>query len=270
MLVEAEQPSANPDVWALVLKGWAAVFSAGTRGLEGAKLGKPYFTQALERDPDNVSARIGLAAVLLTFSSHGLAEDREASLTRAETLLREALARKPNLTAANYFMSVVHRLRGRLADAIDSLERAIERNPSHASSYAHLGFILSRMGRAAEGLEHIRYAKRLSPRDPILSFWLNYEGAAELELARDTEAIEHFRQAIALYPRYALAWAGLAAAYALSGSIDEAKSAVAKLHALFPDVSDEALVARLGPRGSQPLRFTDGLHMAFAHPPSSL
>lgn len=262
MLAEAEQ-SAYPDVRTLVLKGWAAVFSAGIRGMEGARLGKPYFEEALQRDPSNISAKIGLAAILLTFSAHELGENRETSLTEAEALLRDALGRNPNLSAANYFMSVVHRLRARLPDALDSLKRAVEHNPSHASSYAHLGFILTRMGRAAEGLEHIRYAIRLSPKDPILSFWLNYAGAAELELARNSDAIEHFRQALALYPRYGLAWAGLAAAYALSGSIEKAGQAVAKLHALFPDVSNEDLLARLGPQRSHPLRFTEGLRLAF-------
>ena len=270
MQLEAERPSANPDVTTLVLKGWAAVFSAGTRGLDGARSGKPYFAQALEREPDNIPAKVGMAAVLITFSAHDLAEDREASLTKAEALLREVLGRKPSVSAGNYFMSVVHRLRGRLPDAIESLERAIEHNPSHASSYAHLGFILSRMGRAAEGLEHIRYAIRLSPKNPILSFWLNYAGAAELELARDAEAIEHFRQALALHPRYAYAWAGLAAAFALSGNMDDAKTSVAKLRTLFPAISDEALLARLGlQNGPRPLRLAEGLRLAFGRASTS-
>ena len=49
----------------------------------------------------------------------------------------------------------------------------------------------------------------------------------------------------------------------LDGSIEKAGQAVAKLHALFPDVSNEDLLARLGPQRSHPLRFTEGLRLAF-------
>ena len=88
-------------------------------------------------------------------------------------------------------MAAVYRLRREWANVPPLLERELAINPSHAVSYAALGHALIRLGRPAEGLEHVRYAMRLSPKDPALHYWLSFAGAAELEL-------KHYDKAIAL------------------------------------------------------------------------
>jgi hypothetical protein len=45
-----------------------------------------------------------------------------------------------------------------------------------------MGFVLTRLGRASKGLEHIQYAMRLGPKDPTMPLWVIYKGFAELEL----------------------------------------------------------------------------------------
>src|SRR6185312_2806160 len=89
------------------------------------------------------------------------------------------------------------------------IQQAFEINPSSAGSHAHIGFALARMGRASDGLEHIRYAMRLSPKEPSLAIWLEFAGSAELELDHYQAAIENFRRSIALTPAYPRPWAGL-------------------------------------------------------------
>ena len=118
------------------------------------------------------------------------------------------------------------------------------------------------MQRAAEGLEHIRYAMRLSPREPNRAYWLMFECNAQLELGRYQEAIESCRRSTSLNPGYTHGWAGLVAATALSGKIDEAHTHLAKLKALVPHLPHEALVARFGGHKAYPARVREGLQLA--------
>jgi TolB-like protein/Tfp pilus assembly protein PilF/DNA-binding SARP family transcriptional activator len=263
-MTEAVRAATDPSVAALLQKGWAAHYSAGTRGLGGIEQARSYFSRALEQEPDNVAAKTGMAAVLVSLVIQDSSNDHPGSLDRAETLLREAIAASPRSNGAHYYMGVVHRVRGRPMDAIASFEQAIEINPSHASSYAHLGFMLSRVGQPAKGLEYIQYAMRLSPKDPILSHWLNFAGFAELELERDERAIDLFRRALDLRRSYHAPYVGLAVAYALTGRLDDAHRMLAELRAFAPKLSRDRLLERFGDRGTTKRRLTRGLELALA------
>ncbi|MGH6767501.1 MAG: tetratricopeptide repeat protein [Xanthobacteraceae bacterium] len=266
---EAGRLASDTNTAALVVKGWAAHHSAGTLGVASHKQAMQHFSKALERDRENVAAKAGLAAVLVSMAVQGTAQDREATLMKAEGLLREAREADPRSVAAHYYMGVVHRARGRKKEAIEAFERAIAINPSHASSYANMGFVLALMGRAADGLEHIRYAMRLSPKDPILSHWHYYAGRAELELERYDIAIEHFRQSQSLQPTYQSSYAGLAAAQALSGNLDAARATLAGLQKFAPQLSRDRLLARFGAdRGERRSRMVEGMRLALGEPPS--
>jgi TolB-like protein/DNA-binding SARP family transcriptional activator/Tfp pilus assembly protein PilF len=263
-LTEAERAAADPSVAALVQKGWAAHYSAGTRGFEAQEQARSYFSQALAQDPDDASAKTGLAAVLVSVAIQDTTTDYQDYLDRAEALLGEAMAVSPRSTGVHYYTGLAHRARGRLKEAVVSFERAIDINPSHAASYAQMGLALSRLGEPAKGLDYIRYAMRLSPKDPVLSYWLNFAGFAELELEHDEGAIESFRQAQALRPRYHSSYVGLAAAYALSGRLDDARRTLAELRSFAPQMSRERLLARFGDRGTTKHRLTRGLELALA------
>src|SRR5258707_1333909 len=105
--------------------------------------------------------------------------------------------------------------------------------------------ILSAPARCAKSdrlLEYINYAIRLSPRDPILTYWLNFAGRAELELHHDGSAIGYFRRGIALTPRHPGTLAALAAAHALSGNVSEARTYLSELQKAAPQLSPEKLI----------------------------
>jgi tetratricopeptide (TPR) repeat protein len=152
---EAETGSKEPGVDELVHRGWVAIFAAGTSGLDGLKQAEAYFTQALERDPQNERAQTGLASYHVNLSVQGYVANTVPDLAKAEDLVRQVIDRHPNAGDAHYYMAVIHRMRGNLEDAIGSLERSLDSNPSNASAHAQLGFVLSLMGREAEGLEYI-------------------------------------------------------------------------------------------------------------------
>jgi Tfp pilus assembly protein PilF len=106
---------------------------------------------------------------------------------------------------------------------------------------------------------------RLSPRDPILTYWLNFAGRAELELRHDGRAIGYFRRGIALNPRHTGTLASLTAAHALSGNVSEARTYLSELQKAAPQLSPEQLMERFGgAKGSRQSRMKEGLRLAFA------
>jgi len=220
------------------------------------------FRQALEQDPQNLSAMIGLGAYHANVGAQVLDADSAAHLEKAQQILTEVLVRAPNNGVAPFYLGLVHGASGRLEDALASFRRAVENNPSHASAHAHIGHALARMERAAEGLEHLHYAVRLSPRDPNLAYWHEFIGSAEMALGRYREAIAHFGKSASLNPGYPRSWAGLAAAQALAGDMEAARRHADKLRAFAPDADNEALIRRFGRQKKHSPRLHEGLRLA--------
>jgi TolB-like protein/DNA-binding SARP family transcriptional activator/Tfp pilus assembly protein PilF len=263
--IESERRSHDSDADALAQRGWAAMWAAyGRSGLDDFKRAEAYFRQALERDPQNPRAQMGLGAYHANIGSQLLDDQPAAHLAKAVELLRDLVRRQPANSGAWHYLGLAQKNRGELQDALESFERSIELTPSNAGAHAHIGHVLVRLGRHAEGLEHIRYAMRLSPRDPNLAYWLDFAGQAELELGRDQQAIEDFRRSTALNPDYQRSWAGLAAAEALSGHIEEARGHLDRLKSLTPHLTSDQLLDRFGRRSGRSLRLREGLELASA------
>ena len=119
-------------------------------------------------------------------------------------------------------MGLVHVARGHMDKALQSFERAVELNPSNAPSHAQIGRALVSLGQPQAGLEHVRYAMQLSPRDPILGYWLAFAGYALLELSRYDEAIDYLARAHATNPTQPRTALTYIAALAMAGRVSEA------------------------------------------------
>jgi len=262
---ESERGSKNPDpdVHELIYRGHAAIFDSGTSGLPGLQQAEKYFTQALERDPENWRAQTGLGGYYANVAIRLLAPDPVSYLAKAEALLRPVIDRYPNTSEARYFMGLVQVTRGQPDKAARSFERAIEINSSCAPCYGQLGRALVRMERPAEGLEHILYAMRLSPRDPMMPNWLAMAGGAELELGHYGKAIEYLDRALTFDPGQPRIVLVLVGAHALAGHLSEARAKLAQLQKAQPHLTGEELVARFfGKEGGPGLRLKEGLRLA--------
>jgi TolB-like protein/DNA-binding SARP family transcriptional activator len=262
--IENDGGSPEADVHALIIKGWLANNAVTASGPAALKDAGRYFTQALERDPNASRAVVGLAAHYIQVVTYGLAPDPAGYLAKAEAMLKEQIERRPRIPGAHYYLGAIHRTRGEWADAVKMLERELALNPSHAPSYGAIGYALVRLGRPEEGLEHARYAMRLSPRDHLTAYWLSFAGAAELELGRTDKAIEHLTDSRSRNPSYGLTLQTLAAAYAVSGGLTQARSVLEDLHKLGPQFSRERLIARFGDPSTtdRPSNLRRGLQLA--------
>ena len=264
--IASERGSRAADVHSAVLQGWSKLHASGVAGKPALEDAEKLFSGALDRDPGNVRAQLGLAGYHVAMALQLFAPDPSAHLAKAEALLHALMERRPHLASAYTLVGLTHFARGRLPDAKRSFERAIELSPSHAPAYAQLGRILLRLGRAEEALAHIHYAIRLSPRDPHLAYWLAFAGAAELELERFDTAVTYFEQAGSLHPTQPRIALARAAAHALAGHMDTARMILQRLQREQPHLDHATLAARFGKEGAHNAQLRRGLELLLDQP----
>ncbi|HEY0439390.1 MAG TPA: tetratricopeptide repeat protein, partial [Xanthobacteraceae bacterium] len=265
--VESERRSQDADADAVAYRGWAAMSAAYARsGMDAFNKAEALFRQALERDPQHFSARLGIAAFHANVGAQVLDDHSRAHLDTAVELLRQLVAQDPNSSSAHHFLGLADGARGNLPEAVAAFTRAVELNPSAAGSHAHLGHRWAMTGKPAEGLEYLRYAMRLSPRDPNMAYWLEFAGCAELELHRYAEAIETFRRSIALNPGYPRSLVGMIAAQTLSGNVEGARPYINKLKTLVPSLTPQQMFARFGRKPGLAPQLREGLRIALTPP----
>jgi TolB-like protein/Tfp pilus assembly protein PilF len=218
----------------LLAKGWTAFMQSVSAGVPGPA--ETYFSRALAKDPQNVSALAGLAAHDTVVA--GFRPDlQEARLTRARELLAKAIEKAPFSSLPRYYLGRVYKLSGNLAAARGEFLQAVELNPSYAPAYAEIGQLAGLSGQFDEGLSYIQYAFRLSPRDPAAAAWSVFAGQIEIERGNLPAAISWLERAATLSPRSAMAHAYLAAAHALAGHQSEAAGHVAKVQQIAPGLT---------------------------------
>jgi tetratricopeptide (TPR) repeat protein len=92
-------------------------------------------------------------------------------------------------------------------------------------------------GRFEQAKSDLLQAIKLSPRDPLLGFATKYLGDAELGLRQFDAAIPDYHRAIDLGMKNMWPYASLAAASALAGKMDDAKTALAEALRLEPKLT---------------------------------
>ncbi len=257
--IESLRLSTDFDADALAYRGWSTLTEVSLPGYQQALA---LFRQALERDPQNLSAQIGIGAYHARMGVQVLDGEPMTHRARAQEILRQALQREPNSSRAHFYLALALNQLPTLPEAQQHLERAIRIDPSSASAYAQIGNGMIRAGRPADGLENVRYAMRLGPRDPVMPVWLEFAGNAELELGDNAEAVALFQRSIALNPSYPRSWAGLVAARALGGQLVEAHAELQKLMAFEPNMDIDALLRQFGRAPASKLY--EGLRLALA------
>lgn len=259
--IESQRLSNDFDADALAYRGWAALSQVS---LDGYKQALVLFNKALERDPKNLSAQLGVGAYHARMGAQVFDTDPGGHRSKAEAILRQVLVRDPESSQAHFYLALALNRPSTLPEALQHLERAIRVDPSDASAHAQIGNGLIRSGKVSEGLEHVRYAMLLSPRDPIMPVWLEFAGNAELELGDYREAIAMFERSIAINSGYPRSWAGLVAAHALANEPAEAQRAAAKLRTFAPNLENDDMPRQFG--RSENSKLHEGLVLAFGSP----
>ncbi|WP_031498228.1 tetratricopeptide repeat protein [Bryobacter aggregatus] len=112
---------------------------------------------------------------------------------------------------------------GRLADAMATLRRALEKEPSLPKAHYNLGQVLAASGNPEEGRKELETALRLQPRFPEAEFTLA-NLLLKQGLPQDAEA--HYQAALHLRPVYAEAASNLGSLLLSAGRLDAAQAAL--------------------------------------------
>jgi TolB-like protein/class 3 adenylate cyclase/Tfp pilus assembly protein PilF len=218
-------PAANPDAEDLALQCQAGVQKGGYFGKE-ADAGYHQCEQALAADPNNVRALDWLSNKFYVPVIIGRSADPKGDLKRADELVAKGLAFDPNDAGLHADKGFILYAQGRFDESIAEYERAFALDPAFVAADGGLGNTYLSLGEFEKSREFYDKAIRLSPRDPVLSYWYSGKGAAHFGLKQYDQAVDAARRAIAIGPNNVLAHGLLLAALALNGHEAEAHEAL--------------------------------------------
>ncbi|WP_131857218.1 hypothetical protein [Bosea sp. BK604] len=114
------------------------------------------------------------------------------------------------------------------------LDRACMINPNSARAWSRAGAAQNYLGNAAVAIGNYERAFRLSPQDPLRYIDLNGMAFALMQAGAYEEAVAWSSRSVSEKSGWALSQRNFAAALALAGRLDEARSAMAELLRLSP------------------------------------
>jgi adenylate cyclase len=233
-----ERP-ANPDAFDLILRARALEHLPPSSQLSREALA--LYERALSLDSSSQIAMVGVAYFLIETSPIGDWGSFE-NMQRAGRLLAQARVIEPEsdmvLNTYVYWLRSV----GRCQEAIEAAQRAMQTDPSRArvwtGIYNELAVCKTWTGHAEEAIALQKKADVLNPRSPWKFNRYRYMGLGALLLGRDADAIELFQRSLALNPevhggtQWDFRW--LAAAYARTGQMQEARRYLSEADRLWP------------------------------------
>ena len=160
----------HPDAMDLNFQGRACL-NRGTTP-EYLNQARRFFERALELDPRDVDALVGMASVDAAVGASFMTDDGIARFAAAEAAAIKALSLAPNHAMAHTCLGFVKMITNRADQGIDEYEQALALDRNLANAHALIGYAKYFLGRGTETETHIQEALRLSPRDTIAPRWM--------------------------------------------------------------------------------------------------
>ena len=213
----------NPESYDACLKGWSQNNKATP---EGIKIGLQYFELALEIDPNNALAHVGIADVWIFRYQLGRVPRQEA-IPLITTPIEKALEIDNTLAYAHAALAAYRCwTEWDWENAEKEFQQALRLNPNLAAAHQGYSHLLCIMGRTDEALPHIELALKLNPFEPMTH---QFYGMVLEYYRRYDDAIAAYRTAQEIWPKLALG--KLADALVAKGMYDEAHAIYRKRYA---------------------------------------
>jgi len=231
------KPPSSLDAYDHVLRGNALPWDDPASAAEA----KRAFERAIEIDPGYGLPHSLLAALVGREWENDLSASDE-TLDRAFALAQRAVELAEDESTCHTILGQFC-LERRLFDlALHHTTRGLEMNPANQWNRADLGIVLSYMGRAEEGLEMLREARRADPYFGPRWYWRGL-GVAQFVLRRYADALPDFERGFTNNSLRALAI--MAGCCASLGHSQRAREMVARCLAVQPGATVDKLVARM-------------------------
>lgn len=223
----AQATRRNPEVYEAYLKGMYYLNQSTEEDFEHAM---GYFQEAMEKNPADPLAYVGLAFAYITLG-HGPAPPPDA-WRRGRAAAERALRLDSTLAEAWAALADIKTyLEWDWENAEHAFQRADELNPSMAMNHYHRAWYLIMHGRLEEALASHRRAQELDPLTPLHTVWLP---GVYLYGGRYRQALEEARKVVQRYPDNAVALFVLGTSAAQVGEYEEAIAAHEKAATINP------------------------------------
>jgi TolB-like protein/class 3 adenylate cyclase len=224
--------SLHPDAMDLIFQARACLYLGNDP--QHFTQARGFYEGALAIDHRSVGALVGMTELDLMRGTYLLTDDPTACFSEAEANVTKALSLAPDDAWAHLALGGVYIVTNRSAQGIAECEHALGLDCNLAGAHSFIGAGKYFLGQSAETERHVLEAFRLSPRDILAHKWMHIVGLAKLHLGADAEATGWLRRSIEANRNFHPAHLSLAAALALFGALDEARTAAKAGLALNP------------------------------------
>ena len=230
------KPPSNPAAYDLTLRGNWLPWDDPTSRAEA----KRCFEQAIEFDP-RYGLPHSLLALMLRYDWSNDFSGSPEILDQALALAKRGVELADNESNTHMALGLVYLDRRSYDLALRHMERAVEINPANPWNQADFGNILCHIGRAEEGLERLRSARRADPYFGPSWYWPSL-GFVQFVLRRYSDAMADFDRGA---PGGSDMLAVMAGCCAKLGLADRARDLVEQVLTIQPEATVGKLVDKM-------------------------
>ncbi len=243
-LVKAEAKessrSKNPDAIDLDMRGWALLQQYPITK-DNNNAARTLFEQALKINPNDADALAGEAFTYFIEFEYWKDPETDYAAKIGGQVDRAIALAPDNLWA--YSVKSSYLSRSNPNKSLGAADAGLAINPNSAWLIAARGNAELFLGRFEQAKSDAQQAMRLSPRDPRIDFWHFLLGVAEFGQGHYDASIDEYHKALDAGFRIPPTYFRLAAALALVGKMDEAKTALAEARRLNPNLTVKWVIA---------------------------
>jgi adenylate cyclase len=231
-------PPDSLDAWEASQRGFWHLYRWTREDLD---LAVGWFRDAIAIDPHHPLALGGLSMTIMRQVVRHWVDDFDLAVSEMQEYGLRAIRTDDRAARGHVGLGWSRMVTGQHDSALESLERAVEVNPSFAQGYIYLALAQVFCGVGEAARTSASAAMRLSPQDPFMPWIMASKGMAYLVDRDFSAAVKHFRRAAELAPDDPIIGLNLALTLGGMGRIDEGRKHLEVVERNMPELTLEML-----------------------------